>query len=365
MGKRVGVATWQEKYKRWQYKAQKDGVRRTFYSCTPGRKGQRECHAKVDEWLDEGIEDGGKRVSNMFDQWIEELKITTSRSYWDQYECYGRNYIKPVIGHIKMSALNEGHLQAVINKAHAKGLAKKTLMNISACMKAFVKHERKWKTTTLYPEDITIPRSAPVGKRVILQPNDLKILFAVDETTLYSRRMYDIYVNAYRFAVLTGLRPGELVGLKWSDIKGDVIHLRRSINKYHEETTGKNDNARRTLQMSALAKGIIDKQRSFLLDSGILSEFVFPDKNGEHAKQHTFYGRWVKYRESNNIKNKASPYELRHTFVSVAKALPEGMLKRVVGHSKDMDTYGVYSHEVDGDMSVIAEQLQTAFMRYL
>jgi hypothetical protein len=46
------------------------------------------CHAKVDEWLDDGIYDGGKRVSDMFDRWIEELKLTTGRSHWDQYEGY-------------------------------------------------------------------------------------------------------------------------------------------------------------------------------------------------------------------------------------------------------------------------------------
>ncbi|HHX71342.1 MAG TPA: hypothetical protein GX701_00245 [Clostridiales bacterium] len=46
MSRRVGVAIWQAKYKRWQYTAQKDGVRRTFYSFAPGRKGQREMPCK-------------------------------------------------------------------------------------------------------------------------------------------------------------------------------------------------------------------------------------------------------------------------------------------------------------------------------
>ena len=48
--------------------------------------------------------------------------------------------------------------------------------------------------------------------------------------------------------------------------------------------------------------------------------------------------------------SQASPYELRHTFVSIAKALPEGLLKTIVGNSEDMDTLGTYVHEVIGEV---------------
>lgn len=44
-----------------------------------------------------------------------------------------------------------------------------------------------------------------------------------------------------------------------------------------------------------------------------------------------------------------TPYELRHTFVSLAKTLPEGEVKPLVGHSRQMDTFGVYAHLVQGE----------------
>jgi hypothetical protein len=59
-----------------------------FIPLHPAGRVSVKCHAKVDEWLDDGIYDGGKRVSDMFDRWIEELKLTTGRSHWDQYEGY-------------------------------------------------------------------------------------------------------------------------------------------------------------------------------------------------------------------------------------------------------------------------------------
>lgn len=63
MGKRTNTAVWSDKYKRWQVNVQQDGKRRSFYSSTPGRKGQREANAKADAWLDNGIENTSTRVA--------------------------------------------------------------------------------------------------------------------------------------------------------------------------------------------------------------------------------------------------------------------------------------------------------------
>ena len=127
MGKRTNSAVWMDKYNRWQIKVQKDGIRKTFYSSTKGRKGQRECHAKADAWLDDNIINASVKVATLFDRWIEELKVTTSKSFWRQYEGYGRNYIKPQIGTIKLENVNEQHLQEVILFAYQNGNDKKKL----------------------------------------------------------------------------------------------------------------------------------------------------------------------------------------------------------------------------------------------
>ena len=60
-----------------------------------------------------------------------------------------------------------------------------------------------------------------------------------------------------------------------------------------------------------------------------------------------------------------SLYELRHTFVSIAKVLPEGQLTTIVGHSKSMDTFGVYGHELNGEREKSAAILDDEFSRIL
>mgnify|MGYP000375794216 FL=1 len=44
--KRTNTAQWYDKQKHWQIKVQKNGVRKSFYSSTPGRAGQREANGR-------------------------------------------------------------------------------------------------------------------------------------------------------------------------------------------------------------------------------------------------------------------------------------------------------------------------------
>ena len=74
--------------------------------------------------------------------------------------------------------------------------------------------------------------------------------------------------------------------------------------------------------------------------------------------------RWQAYCRANGILP-TTAYELRHTFVSVAKTLPEGEVKGLVGHSQDMDTFGVYGHTLSGDAENTAQAVNAAFDKLL
>ena len=78
MGRRTNTAHWSGS--RWRIDVQKDGERRSFYSSTPGRTGQREANAKADAWLDHNITGTDQRVKDLFAQYVEEMQATTSRS---------------------------------------------------------------------------------------------------------------------------------------------------------------------------------------------------------------------------------------------------------------------------------------------
>ena len=361
---RTNTAVWLEKYSRWQIKVQKNGIRRTFTSSIQGRKGKIECHRKADEWLDDNITDTNKKVSYVFDRWLDELRLTTSETHVKQYTSYNKTWIAPNIGNIRMCDLTEQHLQTVINKAYKKGLSKKTLSNIKACMLSFLKYCRKCKYTNLFSENLYIPRNAQKGERTVLQPDDIKKLFSTDKTIKNGKEERDFYINAYRFAVSTGLRPGELIGLQWNDIDGKIANTKRAINVYDEVTAGKNENAKRSFALSDVALGILQAQRELMAEYKIKSKFVFCNIHGEHIKENNLYKRWCAYRDYNGL-SKCTPYELRHTFISLNKNLPLAMLKSLVGHSITMDTLATYGHEINGEKEHIAQEVDKTLKSYI
>lgn len=312
MKKRVNTAFWVEKEKRWCIAVQKNGTRKRFYSSTPGRTGQREANAKADAWLDDSIRDGKKKVSALYSEWVEELKLTCGTSYVTQCDKYGEYYILPVCGNIRIDELTEGDLQKAINmsfkkrclkkerqrRSSDKPLSRKTLMTIRSTEISFVKWCRRNKYSALFPE-LSIPKNARMGKKNILQPSALKILFDVDSRLYYGKRVFDEYIYAYRFTVATGVRPGELVGLWYGDIKGNTVNLRRSINRMDEETTGKNENAIRSFDMGKEAREAYEAQVALLKASDIPLNYTTP--LFQIPNQRALFKRWKKYQKDNGI----------------------------------------------------------------
>lgn len=316
MGRRTNTAVWLEKLGRWQINVQKDGKRRSFYSFKPGRTGQREANKKADDWLDKGVSSRRKTVADVWPEYLEQRQITTSESNWKPMESRWRTWIAPNLGRKKLEALTDQDLQHVL--------------------------------------DLAIPASARYKGKRILQPDGLSILMRSDETVLRGKPVQDSFIHYYRLAVLTGMRPGELLGLEWGDIDGAVLRLYRARNVRGAITEGKNQNALRTVALSSLAIQELEAQRALTGSA----RRVFAD-----ASESTIRHRWQTYCDHNGIPY-CSLYELRHTFVSIAQNLPEGQLKALVGHSRSMDTYGIYAHPVQGQTQQISTALDQLFSPY-
>lgn len=380
MSKRTNTAFWYQNS--WKINVQKDGVRRSFYSGKSGRTGQREANAKADAWLNDDIVTGGRVEKHWRDflDWaypvVPGSPVSAGRK---KAEYTGDSYLLPYLGNLKIDKVTEGQLQTLLNKAYTQGsfkkdnhqrrpaslpLSRKTLMNIRADIVHFFKYCRRIIcVTTLNPEDLTIPKGARYKGKTILQPENLKVLFSVDTTTMYGKVLFDDFIYAYRFAVVCGLRPGELIGIHVGDInKKYELKIRRSINVDGVETTGKNENALRSIVLPQLARDAYNAQIDLLRSSGI--EINLNTPLFQISNQHTFSNRWARYLKSNGLPH-ISPYELRHTLVSIAKFLPAGQVKAIVGHSKSMDTFDIYGHLLNGEAEKTADDLSEIFDRII
>jgi len=159
---------------------------------------------------------------------------------------------------------------------------------------------------------------------------------------------WDFYVF-FNIAFFTGLRKGEIHALKWSDIDGTLLHVRRSITQKlkgdDRETAPKNMSSVRTLQIPLpLIKALEEHKKR----QQCLEQFTEDYRicGGERClRDSTIYKRNEFYAKSSEL-NRIRIHDFRHSHVSVLAN--EGIniqeIARRLGHSKVEMTWNTYCH---------------------
>lgn len=340
---------------RWRIRVMVEGKTHSFSCKIPGAKGKKEVTRLYNNWLyNEGS--GDKTVGKVIEEYLEDLKIrrgAQSASYY-QYEGYIRNYIAPKCASKKMCKMTLHDWQNVINtasRANGEPLAHKTLTNIRAIIMGIVKYGYADYQCEPLRGELYIPEGHARKEKEILQKKDIAKLF--EPSDLW-------YWPAFCFMVITGLRPGECLGIQISDIEDDCVKIRRSINTRNIITGGKNQNARRIIPIGSTAKRILEDVIRRNEDLKLHTKWVFCGMDGDQGNQRTMKNQWNRLSSAREIPG--TLYSLRHTFVSVMKnLLPEASIKSYIGHSESMDTFGTYGHEISGDARKAAEIIDLTF----
>lgn len=350
----MSTPRWDTKKSRWVLDVCVDGIRKQFTSAQEGRKGLKEVNTKYQSWLmDEST--GSLTVEQISKQYLEDLKArrgADAPSYSLNAQ-YIRLYILPTLGKYKMSKVTLRQWQTLLNTVQGrnKPLSKKTLMNIRALISALIKFGYQNYQCDLLRGDLYIPAGHSTKEKEILQPSEIKRLFEPSNKW---------YHPLFCFLVLTGMRPGEALGLQVSDIQGNSIRIRRAINSHGQITIGKNTNARREVPIGSTVRQIledtIERNNRLKLDT----EWIFCSPDGSIGSQSTMRKHWDSLKAERDLHG--TVYGLRHTFISLMKnVLPEQQIKDIVGHSTSMDTFGTYGHIVDGESLKSAQIIDLTF----
>lgn len=365
MAKRINTATWSQKYKRWQINVQKDGIRKSFYSSTKGRRGQIEANNKADDWLENNITNNNQTVEQLSKDFIEYQALRVGKSRIENIKSHFKLYINKKIGKKKISKLTEQDLQNVLDYMYKLGKGYNYIDETRKTILPFMKYLRRNKLTTLNPEFLEVNKKAKKkAQKGTLQPTDIYKLFNSSYTLYYGKKQKDIFIYAYRFAVVTGLRRGEIIGLKWSDIVRDIngntiLYVNRAVNEYGEETQGKTDNAKRSFILPDIAINILNSQKRY--QDFKESPYIFCDKYGERTNPKLLSNRFKQYAIYNNL-SKHTLHELRHTFISINKDnLSLSILKDFVGHSPNMKTLAIYGHSIDNETLEASRSINNRF----
>ena len=239
------------------------------------------------------------------------------------YHGYIENHIKPQLGKIPLNDLTTLHLQQFYKKLLAEGrverieaqkqpkeLSAKTVRNIHQIISSALKLAIEQRLIARNPADGC---ALPKAERKEMQT------LPVEQLASFLREAKDSGVFAlYYIDLTTGLRRGELLGLKWSDIdlkKGD-LRVRRQIGRIDGkimEMPLKTKNAYRTLPLSADAIDVLMQQRRKTGNS----EWVFPSPTGGPMSPDS-----VLHMLHRVLKRAGLPkvrfHDLRHTFATLA-----------------------------------------------
>ena len=194
----------------------------------------------------------------------------------------------------------------------------------------------------------------PIKEKAILTEEQMAMIFD-DNQPIASK----YYIQFIRFALATGLRPGEILGLTHEDYDGTFCTIKRSINVHKNVIPGgKTKNAARKIALSSLAKTAIDQQ--IAKTSKFNSPYIFCRPDGGIACSSKINISFKSICSKLGVPKGITLYCCRHTFISYAsRILPEAVLKPLVGHSVSMRTLYTYQHTTDQMLKEAAEALDS------
>jgi integrase len=312
---------------------QLNGKRKYFYGLSP-----KECKRKFEQW--NGMFDGSPLPFKVaFNSWMDEYAISLSNSTISQYRTLADRYIIPVLGAIQIDRILPFNCQLVLTHARKKDgsqLSESTLKHIKKIMHVFFEYQRKMKKAIKENpcNDITIPRVPKTRSRRSATIEEL--------TRIWERMAGTHYYYCFQFLLISGMRPSEACGLKYSDIKKNKITISETRTKM-DVSDGKTKNAVRTIEITPIMLDIINLNKSYLKSKDIESLYLFPTRDGFASNAGYLSRAWNRLKQDTGIE--LTMYELRHSAISLLiDEMPLKELQKMVGHSSSFNTSTVYAH---------------------
>jgi len=320
-------------------------------------KTQAEMKAKLKQAIQESTEvDTVKAEQYTVDQWMDVwfenyAKIKVRPSSHQTYKGYIENHIKPNIGSILLNKLSSlqlqkfykkllsgGRVDRIESKGQPKGLSPKTVRNIHQVISSALYMAKEQRLIMINPaESCALPK---------LEHQEMKTIPAEQLTSFLQEAKESGVFEMYYIELATGLRRGELLGLKWENLDLDQGSLRvqqqvSRINGEVVEAPLKTKNSYRTISLGADAIEILKEQRKKCGDS----PYVFPSPTGGPISPDSVLNMLHRVLKRAGLP-KVRFHDLRHTFATLA--LQNGVdiktVSGMLGHYSAGFTLDTYAH---------------------
>lgn len=335
--------------------------------------------AEVKEKLRVAIAEAGKTdvikaetytVGTWIDFWLETYeKIKIRPSTYKTYLGFIENHIKPSLGDTNLrklttvqiqqfyqQLLSNGRVERVESNNQAKGLSPKTVRNLNQMLSAALDCAVEQKLICSNPaKSCVLPK---------VEKQEMKTIPLDKLGQFFSEAKQSGVYELYYIELATGLRRGELLGLKWDDVdwKNGVIYVRRQIIRQDGKVIAaplKTKNSYRCVAIGSDAIAILKEKQ--IKENG-LSDYIFPSPTGGPISPDSVLHMLQRVLKRAGLE-KIRFHDLRHTFATMA--LQNGVdvktLSGMLGHYSAGFTLDTYAH-VTTTMQTNAAKVVASFL---
>jgi integrase len=293
------------------------------------------------------------QVGEYLDRWLSDsVRDTVKATTFERYEQIARLHLKPSLGRVKLKGLTPAHVRGLYREKLEAGSSARTVRYIHTTLHKALKQAVM---DGLIPRNATEAVTPPQSSReemCPLTPEQAKLLLQV------AHEAGDRLAALYVLAIHTGLRQGELLGLKWDDVdlEDGSLQVRRTLAITKNGpvlTSPKTTGSRRSVKLTSKAiealkrhlerqLGEIDRIGSLWSENGL----IFASEKGEPINRHNLTRRSFKPL----LKRAGLPqirfHDLRHTCATLllTRNVNVKIVSEMLGHSTIAITLDTYSH---------------------
>jgi integrase len=324
--------------------------RREYYGRTEAEALRRLAEARRASEDGLPLPDERKRLDQFLVGWLGDVARHSVRpSTYKRYRELVELHVLSEIGRLPLRKLTPAALQSLYARKLDAGLSPTTVGHIHRVLHRALGDALRWGLVVRNPCAAVRPPRVPVNEMRALSVGDAQRLLA----SLEGEPLQALYV----LAITAGLRQGELLGLKWSDIdlgrgRLQVQRTVRRIDGELVESEPKSRKSRRTVILTARATAALRAHRARQVEERVRAvawfdlDLVFPNNIGTHMDDGNLRRRSFQPLIERAEVPRVRFHDLRHTAATLL--MIQGVHPRVVqemlGHSSVNVTLDTYSH---------------------
>jgi integrase len=298
--------------------------------------------------------------SSVAKDWLEHKKPNLRESTFSVYEGHVKNHFHD-LDNIPINRINVARVEKWISARQKDNMhiltLRKTLVTFNQIMAYSVRHRYLDSNPVRDAEKPrTDGRHGNKREMVILTPEQIG--------TLINEIKHPKYRKIIFLAAMSGMREGELLGLKWSDFdwKEKQVHVQRTYNNHQWfEVKTKTSNRRVDLGPSTIAE--LKKWKLACNPNDL--DLVFPNDAGQPIDRGNLINRYFNPALEKVKASGARFHDLRHFYASmlIAQGEPLPYIQKQLGHSSPNVTLNVYTHLIKQSNQGAVTRLENAVLK--